>query len=136
MSVVAPDLAKFLEDLCLVLRRDPDAGVTDRYLYRTISLPGVNSNPSSLRGELHCVGKQVEKNLFYLSLIADEVAKPLVNCNVKVDAVLGGALRTKVRALSMAKGRSNVASSNSIRPASTLERSRISLIREGDGDQR
>ena len=36
--------------------------------------------------------------------------------------------RTKVRALSMAKGRSNVASSSSMRPASTLERSRISLM--------
>src|SRR5262245_59607663 len=38
--------------------------------------------------------------------------------------------RTKVRALSIAKGRSNVANSSSIRPASTLERSRISLISE------
>src|SRR5215831_18482404 len=38
--------------------------------------------------------------------------------------------RTNVRALSMAKGRSNLASSSSMRPASTLERSRISLISE------
>ena len=38
--------------------------------------------------------------------------------------------RTNVRAFSNAVGRSNVLSSSSIRPASTLERSRISLIRD------
>src|SRR5262245_46707865 len=95
MSVVASHLAKFLEDLCLVFRRDPDPGVTDRNLHRTISLPGVNSDPSSLRGELNGVGKKVKKNLFDLALIADKLPKPLVNCNVEVDAVLGGTLAHK-----------------------------------------
>src|SRR4029434_2049616 len=95
MCIVGAYLAEFLEYLWLILRRDPDAGVTDRYLYRTIYLPGFNSNPSSLRCELHGIGKQVEKNLLYLSLIADEVAKALVNCNVEIDAVLGGALAHK-----------------------------------------
>src|SRR6266536_1880861 len=95
MCVVGAYLAKFLEDPCLILRGDPDAGVTDRNLHRTISLLGVNSDPSSFRGELHCVGKQVEKNLFDLAFVAGEVAKSLVNCNVKIDAVLGGSLTHK-----------------------------------------
>src|SRR4029077_9031289 len=95
MCIVGAYLAKFLEYLWLILGGDPDAGVTDRYLYRTICLPGLNSDPSSLRGELNGIGKQVEKNLFYLSLTADEVAKPLVNCNVEVDPMLGGTLAHK-----------------------------------------
>ena len=49
----------------------------------TVSLPGVNSDPSSLRGELHRVGQQVEKNLLDLALVADEIAKPFVNRNVE-----------------------------------------------------
>ena len=95
MSIVAPHLAKFLEDRCLILRGDPDAGVADRYLYQAICLPGFNSNPSSLRCELHRVGEEIEKNLFYLSLVADKVSKALVNGNVEIDAVLGGPLAHK-----------------------------------------
>src|SRR5262245_10369095 len=95
VRVVASDLAKFLEDLCLVLRRDPDPGVTDRNLHRTISLPGVNSDPSSLRGELNRVGKKVEKDLFDLPLVTDEIPKTLVNCNIEIDAMLCGTLAHK-----------------------------------------
>src|SRR5262249_46756385 len=67
----------------------------DRNLHRTISLPGVNADPSSLRGELNGVGKKVEKYLLDLALVADKIAKPLVNSNVEVDAVLGGPLAHK-----------------------------------------
>src|SRR4029450_4042675 len=95
MCIVRSHLAEFFKNLCLILGGDPDAGVTDRYLHRTICLPGVNSNPSSLWGELHCVGEQIEKDLFDLALVADEIAKPLVNCNVKVDAMLCGSLAYK-----------------------------------------
>src|SRR5262245_27607371 len=95
MCIVGAYLAEFLEYLRLILRGDPDPGVTDRYLYRTISLLGVNSDPSSLRSELNGIGKQVEKNLLYLSLITDEVAKPLVNCNIEVDPMLGSPLSHK-----------------------------------------
>src|SRR5262245_46693455 len=95
VSLVASDLAKFLEDLCLVLRGDPDPGVTDRNLHRAISLPGVNADPSSLRRELHGIRKQVEKNLLDLPFIADEVPKSLVNCNVGIDAMLCGTLAHK-----------------------------------------
>src|SRR5215472_11603159 len=88
MRIVASHLAKFLKDLCLVLGRDPDPGVTDRDLYRTISLLGINSDPASLRRELDGVGKKIEKDLFDLALVADEITKTLVNCNIEVDAVL------------------------------------------------
>ena len=54
-----------------------------------------NSDPSSLGGELHRVGKQIEKNLFDLALIADEFAKTLVHVDVERNAVLGGALAHK-----------------------------------------
>src|SRR4029453_4031733 len=91
MCIVGAHLAEFLEYLWLVLWCDPDASVSDRNLYRTICLPGVNSDPSSLRRELHCVGKKIEKYLFDFPLVPHKVAKPLVNCNVEVDPVLGGA---------------------------------------------
>ena len=76
-------------------RGHPDADVTDRDLHRTISLPGVNSDPSALRGELHRVGKKVKQDLFDLALVTDEIAKTLINCNVEVDAMLGGPLPHK-----------------------------------------
>src|SRR5262245_18044495 len=95
VSVVTSDLAKFLKDLCLVFRRDPDPGVTDGDFHRTIGLPGVNADPAALRRELHCVGKKVEKYLLDLALVAYEIAKALVNCNVEIDAVLGGTLAHK-----------------------------------------
>src|SRR6266536_807608 len=90
MYIVGAYLAELLEYLWLILRGDPDPGVTDRYLYRTICLPGFNSNPSSLRGELHCIGKQVEKNLLDLPLITHELPKTLVDRDIESDAVLGG----------------------------------------------
>src|SRR5262249_55963258 len=40
-------------------------------------------------------GQQIEQNLFDLPLIADKLSKPLVNCNIQIDAVLGGALTHK-----------------------------------------
>ena len=53
-------------------------------------LSGVNSNPSSLWRELHGIGQEIEKNLFDLPLITNEVAQALINRNVEFDAVLGG----------------------------------------------
>ena len=79
MRIVSSHLAKFLEDPCLVLWGDADAGVTDRDLHSTVSLPGFNPDPSSLRGELHRVGKEIEKYLLDLPLVTDEIAKTLVD---------------------------------------------------------
>src|SRR5262244_2259656 len=95
MCIVASHLAKLLENLCLVLRRDPDTSVAYGNLHGTIDLSGVNSDPSPLRRKLHGVGKKIEKDLFDLALVADEITKTLVNCNVKIDAVLRGTLAHK-----------------------------------------
>src|SRR5262245_832333 len=92
MRIVASYLAKFLEDLCLVLRRDPDPGVTDRNLHRAVGLLGGNADPSSLRCKLHRVGKEVEENLFDLALITNEIPKALINRNLEIDAMLGSTL--------------------------------------------
>src|SRR5215510_216857 len=90
MRIVGSHLAKFLEDLCLVLRRNPDPGVTDRNLHCTIDFPCINFDPSSLRGELHGVGEQIQKDLLDLALVADEIAKTLVHIYVKCNTVLCG----------------------------------------------
>src|SRR5215471_16404335 len=95
MRIVGAHLAEFLEDLGLVLRRDPDPCVADRDLHGTVRLPSVNSDPSALRGELHRVGKQIEQYLLDLALIADVLAKALIHINVKLDAVLGDTLAHK-----------------------------------------
>src|SRR5262245_20987834 len=95
VRIVTPHLAKLLEDRRLILRCDADARVADRYFYCAISLPGIDSDPASLRRELHRVGQQIEQNLFDLPLIADEVAKLFVDGNVEVDAALGGGLTDK-----------------------------------------
>src|SRR5215468_1081949 len=95
MRIVGSHLAKFLKNPCLVFRGDADAGVTDGDFYSAVGLPGINSNPSALRGELHRVGKQIEQYLLDLALITDVLAKTLVNGNVNLDAVLGGTLAHK-----------------------------------------
>src|SRR5215468_2608011 len=95
MRIVGSHLAKFLKNPCLVFRGDADAGVTDGDFYSAVGLPGINSNPSALRGELHRVGKQIEQYLLDLALIADIIAKALIHINVKLDAMLGGALAHK-----------------------------------------
>ena len=96
----------------------------------TISLPGANSDSSSLWGELHCVGKKIEQNLFDLRSSPTKSPSRSSTVTSRLMPCFVARSRTKVRALSMAKGRSNVASSSSMRPASTLERSRISLMRD------
>ena len=83
MRIVASHLAELLEYLWLIIRGDPDSGVTDRYLYRTICPPGFNPNPPPLRGELHCVGKKVEKDLFDLALVAHKLTETIVNAQIQ-----------------------------------------------------
>jgi hypothetical protein len=75
VRIAGADLAKLFEDLRLVLRRDADVGVSDRDFHCAITLPGVNPDTSSLRGELHCIGKQIEQYLVDLALVTDEVAE-------------------------------------------------------------
>ena len=79
VRIVAAHLAKLLEDPGLVLGCDADAGVSYRDLHSSVTLYGVNPDPSSLRSELHCIGQKIEKNLLDLALITDELAQPLVD---------------------------------------------------------
>src|SRR5919109_2858395 len=95
MRIVGPHLAELLEYLWLILGGNPNPGVTDRYLYRTVCLFGFDSNPSALWSEFHRVGKQIEENLFDLALISNVVTKTLVNTNLEVDAVLYSSLAHK-----------------------------------------
>src|SRR6266850_6062548 len=92
VRIVAPDLAKFLEDRCLVLLSDPDASVSYGNLHRAVGLVGSKLDPSPLRCELHRIGKEIEKNLFDLALVADEIAKTLVYGEVQCYSMADGAL--------------------------------------------
>src|SRR5687768_22309 len=95
MRIVGAYLTKLLEDLWLILQSNADAGVSYRDLHSSITLYGVDSDPSSLRGKLHCIGQKIEQNLLDLPLITEEVAQSLIHCNVEGDAVLRGALAHK-----------------------------------------
>ena len=95
MLVVAAHLAKLLEDPGLVLRRDPDASVSYRDLHSTVTLYCVNSDPASLRSELHRIGQQVKKDLLDLALVADEIPETLVDSTSTVMPCRRGALADK-----------------------------------------
>ena len=105
-----------------------------------VSLTEISTAPSTCRASMPirppsgvnftALDKQIEQYLLDLALVTDEIAKTFVDAYIERDAVLGALSRTKVRALSMAKGKIEAATSSSMRPASTLERSRISLIRD------
>jgi len=45
----------------MVLRRDADPRVADGDFHRTISLPGLNSDPSSLWSELHALESRLRR---------------------------------------------------------------------------
>ena len=92
MGIVGAHLAKLLENFRLIFRRDPDAGVSYRYFHRAIARLGVDSDPSSLGSELDRVGKQIQKDLLDLTLVADELAEPLVEIDVECNAMAGGTL--------------------------------------------
>src|SRR6185436_11994120 len=79
MRIVTADLAKLLEYLGLVRFSDADAGVGYGNLHSTVDRSSVNPNPSTLRRELYRIGKQIKKDLFDLSLVANDVANTLVN---------------------------------------------------------
>ena len=87
VRIVGAHLAKLLENFRLIFRRDPDAGVSYRYFDRAIALLGVDSDPPSLGSELDRVRKQIQKDLLDLTLVADELAEPLVEIDVECNAM-------------------------------------------------
>src|SRR5262245_20664459 len=76
--LVTPDLLEFLEHQCLVLGRDPDAGVLDRDLDPAGVLLRAYVDPPAVGRELHGVGKEVEHDLLELALVGLELADALV----------------------------------------------------------
>src|SRR5690349_22560268 len=95
MRIIAAHLAKLLEDRRLFSERNTDTGVTDRDLRTTFCLIGGDADSPSFGGELHGVGKKIEKNLFDLALIPDVFPKPLVNIEIQGNPVLDGPLAYK-----------------------------------------
>src|SRR5262245_63828670 len=65
-GVVPADLAELLEDGCLILRRDPDPGVTDSDRDHVPGHRGGEADPTAVRGELDRVGEQVQQDLLHL----------------------------------------------------------------------
>ena len=88
-------------------------------------------HPPAVGRELHRVGEQVQHDLLELALVADELAEPLVH--LEAQRRCRGAARAPGSASSRWRARSagrSVDTSSSMRPASILERSRMSLISE------
>src|SRR6266511_6483133 len=92
--------------------------------------PGADVDPPSLGRELQGVGQEVQEHLFDPSLAPAKHPKVLVDRAPKRDPRRVARSRTRMRALSMALGRSKSVVSSSIRPASIFERSRMSLMRD------
>src|SRR4030095_9120805 len=75
LLVRRPDLAELLEDLLLILGRDPDAGVADRDLYPLIPGAGGVFDPPALRRELDRVRQEIQRHLTDLALIGAHLPK-------------------------------------------------------------
>src|SRR5262249_13715273 len=67
-------LPELLEDRLLILRRDANAGVADRYLYAAVSRPRPYLDPPALWGELQCVGQEVQEHLLDLAFVSADQA--------------------------------------------------------------
>ena len=79
--------------------------------------------------KLHGIGEEIKEDLFHLALIASQGVNVVGNIQRQRDAVRQGTLLTITRLPSKSCLRSNVPSSSSSIPASTLDKSKISLIR-------
>src|SRR5262249_31738589 len=119
-----------LEDRLLILRRDAHASVGDGDLGHAAVHRGAHVDPTALGCELEGVGEQVQEDLLRLALVGADRAERLVDRSAEGGAAAGRALAHEVRALSIAVSRSKAVISNSIRPASTFERSRMPLMRK------
>src|SRR4030095_17152341 len=63
LLVRRPDLAELLEDLLLILGRDPDAGVADRDLHPLIPGDGRDFDPAALRREVDRAREELQLHL-------------------------------------------------------------------------
>src|SRR5262245_37095301 len=124
------DLPELLEDRLLVFGRDAHAGVGDGDLGHAVVHRDAHVDPTAFWGELQVVGKQVQEDLVHLPLVAPDRAPSSPMPRPTVIPLRLARSRTRIRALSIAAGRSKSVTSSSIRPASTFDRSRMSLIRD------
>src|SRR5262245_35131525 len=130
-GVVPADLAELLEDRGLILRRDPDPRVAHGDGHdATVRRHGPDGDSTARRGELHGIGRRFSRICLTFRSSATTSPTPSATVWVSVIPCRVARSRTRVRALSRAVGRWNRPSSSSRRPASTLDRSRMSLIRE------
>ena len=110
VSIVAPHLAKFLEDRCLILRGNPDPGVTDRDFYRAVGLPGLSSIRPPSGVNFTALERRLRRICLILRSSPTKSPSRSSTATSRLMPCLVARSRTKVRALSIAKGRSNVAS--------------------------
>ncbi len=75
----------------MIFRRDADAGITHRHPYFTIFSTRIHIDLTTIRCELHRVGKQVDNHLLDHALISLDNVNGWVNFKVEVDAVTIGA---------------------------------------------
>src|SRR5713101_6925452 len=92
---VGTHLAERLEDLRLVLGRDPGPRVAHRYFDYGVLQDGLDVNPPALLRELDRVGEEVEYHLSNLALVGDEIVEAFVHRQAECDAVAGRTLAQK-----------------------------------------
>src|SRR5262245_59898933 len=80
LLVGCPNLPELLEHRLLILRRDADAGVGDRYRDGSIHRFRSDLDAATLWGELDRVREQVEENLADLPLVGLDLSESLINC--------------------------------------------------------
>src|SRR3989337_30650 len=69
VGAVRADLLEFLENGCMILRRDAEAGVADRDLEHRSARLRVHAHRAAVRRELHRVREQVQHDLLELALL-------------------------------------------------------------------
>src|SRR4030095_14795093 len=75
------DLLKLLKNALLVFWSNTYPGIPDGNLCLSVRTFGNNTNFALVRREFHCVGEEIEENLFHFALIAGDHAE--VVCHVE-----------------------------------------------------
>src|SRR6476660_667447 len=95
VSIIATHLAKLFKDHRLFSWWDTDTGIAHRDLCTVLGFVGVDADSPSLGSELHCIGQEIDKNLFDLALITDVFPEPIVHVEIQRNAVLDRSLAHK-----------------------------------------